>query len=61
MFKSNLITGLIGIALLCGFLGVYIFWVPAPPLVVVMIFVLALLLFDFVRSMREIRRNSSGR
>lgn len=58
MFKSNLIAGLIGIALLCGFLGVYIYWVPAPPLLVIMLFVVALMAYDFIGSMREIRRNS---
>lgn len=58
MFKSNLIAGLIGIALLCGFLGILIAWVPAPPLVIIMILVVSMMIYDFILEIREIQRNS---
>lgn len=58
MFKSNLIAGLIGIALLCGFLGVLVYWVPAPPLIIIMILVIAMMIYGFIDDMREIRENS---
>lgn len=58
MFKSNLIAGLIGIGILCGFLGIYIARVTAPPLIIIMILVIGMMIYDFVLDMREIRRNS---
>ncbi len=50
---TNLITGIIGIALVIGFLTFMLVWVPAPPLIVIVVFVMALLIFDFVRSVRS--------
>ena len=58
MFKSNLIAGLIGIAMLCGFLGVLIYWVPAPPMIIIMILVVAMMIYSFLLDLREIRENS---
>lgn len=58
MFKSNLIAGLIGITMLCTFLGIMIAYVKAIPLIAIMVFVVGLFLYDFVNSMREIRRDS---
>ena len=58
MFKSNLIAGLIGMVLLCSFLGILIAWVPAPPLIIIMILVVSMMVYDFILDMREIRRNS---
>ena len=47
----TLITGIIGIAMLIAFLGVMIWWVPAPPLIIIMAGVVALLIYDFVRTL----------
>ena len=46
------ITGLIGIAMLSTFLGIMLWWVPAPPLIIIVVCVLALLLYDFFQSLR---------
>jgi hypothetical protein len=48
----TLITGLIGIGLLAAFLGVMIWWVPAPPLIIIVVGVLCLLLYDFMLELR---------
>lgn len=48
----TLIVGLIGIGLLIGFLGVMLWWVPATPLIVIVVGVLALLLYDFIQTLR---------
>ena len=54
----TLITGLIGIALFVAFLGFLIVWVPAPPLIVIVLGVTALLVYDFVNELRAVARNS---
>jgi hypothetical protein len=48
----TLITGIIGIAMVGGFLGFMLVWVPAPPLIMIVIGVMALLVYDFVRELR---------
>jgi hypothetical protein len=48
----NLITGIIGIAGLATFLGIMVWWVKAPPLIIIVVGVLALLLYDFVQTVR---------
>lgn len=60
MFKSNLLAGLIGIALMCVFLGVMIAWVKAIPLIVIWVGVMLMMIYDFIKTMREIQRNSSN-
>ena len=55
----TLVTGLIGIAMLSAFLGIMLWWVPAPPLIIIVVFVLALLLYDFFQSLRP--GNGDGR
>jgi len=50
---TNVITGLIGIVMLGVFLGIMLIWVPALPLIVIVAVVMALLLVDFVRSVRR--------
>jgi hypothetical protein len=50
-----LITGLIGIAMLAVFLGIMVWWVKAPPLIIIVIGVLLLLLYDFVTELRASR------
>lgn len=48
----TLITGIIGIAGVMTFLGIMIWWVPAPPLIVIVVGVMALLVYDFVQTLR---------
>jgi hypothetical protein len=47
-----LITGLIGIAGLVAFLGIMLWWIKALPLIIIVVFVLAIMLYDFVTSLR---------
>lgn len=56
---TNLATGLIGIALVLGFLGIMLLWVPALPLIIIVVLVLGLLITDFIRSLRA--ENGAGR
>ena len=49
---TNFITGLIGIAGVATFLGIMLWWVPAPPLIIIVAFVILLLIWDFIASMR---------
>jgi hypothetical protein len=49
----TLITGVIGIAMLSVFLGIMLWWVPAPPLIVIVVSVMALLIYDFVQTIRH--------
>jgi hypothetical protein len=53
----NVITGIIGIAMVCGFLGFMLVWVPATPLIIIVIGVMCLLIYDFVQ---EVRIGSAG-
>jgi hypothetical protein len=46
------ITGIIGIALLAAFLGIMLWWVPATPLIIIVVGVMLLLLYDFVQTLR---------
>jgi hypothetical protein len=46
------ITGIIGIVLLSTFLAFMLVWVPAPPLIIIMVGVVLLLIYDFVRTVR---------
>lgn len=48
----TVITGIIGIAMLGGFLGFMLIWVPAPPLIAIVVAVMALLIYDFIREVR---------
>jgi uncharacterized membrane protein len=49
---STLIAGAIGIAMVVVFLGIMIVWVPAPPLIIIIVGVMALLVYDFVMTLR---------
>lgn len=51
--KTAIITGLIGIAMLFAFLGFMIIWVKALPLILIVVGVCALLVYDFVKTLRE--------
>ena len=54
----TLITGLIGILMLAAFLGIMVWWVPAPPLIVIVVFVIGLLIYDFVQTLIHGEGNS---
>ena len=45
-----LICGIIGIAMLLVFVGIMVWWVPALPLIIIFASVMALLVYDFVRT-----------
>jgi hypothetical protein len=49
---ANLIAGVAGVSMLAAFLGFMIVWVPAPPLIIIVVFVIALLLYDLVQTLR---------
>ena len=49
---TNLITGIIGFAMAMIFLGFMLVWVPAPPLIIIIVGVMLLAVFDFVQSLR---------
>jgi hypothetical protein len=49
---TALITGLIGIGMLTTFLGIMLWWVKALPLIIIVVFVLLLMLYDFVQTLR---------
>jgi hypothetical protein len=51
---TNFITGIIGLAMVMIFLGFMLVWVPAPPLIIIMVGVMILALVDFVQSVRGI-------
>jgi hypothetical protein len=48
----SLITAIIGIAMLAGFTGFMLWWVPAPPLIIIVVGVMCLLLYDIVQTLR---------
>ena len=49
---TNLITGIIGMAMAITFLSFMVIWVPAPPLIVIIVGVMILAVIDFVQSLR---------
>jgi hypothetical protein len=48
----TLITGLVGITLVGLFLGIMAWWIKAVPFTLIVVAVLLLLLYDFVRTLR---------
>ena len=54
----TLITGLIGIGMFVAFLAFLVVWVPAPPLIVIVCGVTALLIYDFVNELRTEARDN---
>jgi Flp pilus assembly protein TadB len=60
MFWQNLVTGIFGILLVVGFLAIYVAWVKAIPIIVIMVVVLGLAIYDFVLTMREARKGNGG-
>jgi len=55
---TTLITGIIGIGMFVAFLGFLIVWVPAPPLIIIVVGVSALLIYDFVNELRTQVKNA---
>ena len=49
---TNMITGLIGLALVLTFLGILVVWIKAIPLIIIVASVMILAVIDFVRSLR---------
>jgi hypothetical protein len=49
---AHLIAGVIGISMLAVFLGIMLWWVKALPLIIIVVVVLALLVYDFVQTLR---------
>jgi hypothetical protein len=56
----NLVTGIVGISMLIVFMGIMLIWVPAPPLIVIVVGVVLLLVYDFVQTLRH-GENGTGR
>ena len=48
----NIVTGIIGVAMLGGFLGFMLVWVPAPPLIAIVALAICLLIYDLVQTVR---------
>jgi hypothetical protein len=49
---AHLIAGFIGIGALVTFLGIMVWWVKAVPLIIIMLLAVALVLYDFVQTVR---------
>jgi hypothetical protein len=49
---TALVTGVIGIGMLATFLGIMVWWVKAPPLIIIVLVVMALLIYDFIQTLR---------
>ena len=49
----TLIIGIIGIAMLAAFLGIMLWWVPAPPLIIICVVVGLMVVYDFVQTLRQ--------
>ena len=47
-----LVTGLVGIAMLVAFLGFLVWWIKDLPFTIIVVGVVLLVVYDFVRTMR---------
>jgi hypothetical protein len=47
-----LVTGIIGITMLLAFLGILVWWIKEVPFTIIVLGVVALLVYDFVRTLR---------
>ena len=54
------VTGVVGIVMLLGFLGILVWWIKALPLTIIVVVVVLMLLYDFVRTLRY-GDNGAGR
>lgn len=50
---TTIITGLIGLALLFAFVGFMVTWVKALPLIIIVLIVGAMVIYDFVQTVRS--------
>jgi hypothetical protein len=48
----DLVPGILGIAMVVTFLGIMVWWVKAVPLILIVIGVMALLIYDWVMTVR---------
>ena len=49
---TTLFCGIIGMAMVLIFLGIMVWWVPAPPLIIIVVGVMALMIYDFYKTAR---------
>ena len=49
---TNIVTGLIGVAGLLAFLGILLWWIKAPPLIIICLVVAGFVIYDFWDSLR---------
>ena len=49
---AQVFSGVIGIGMLAIFLGIMVWWVKAPPLIIIVLGVMVLLIYDFVQTLR---------
>ena len=56
----NLIAGLIGIALLAGFLGIMMWWIKAVPIILICLIAVGLLVEDFIAELRRANGTTKG-
>lgn len=49
----NLITGLIGIAMVAVYLGFLLWWIKAVPLIIICVVVLGFVIYDFIKNLRQ--------
>jgi hypothetical protein len=49
----TLVTGLIGIVMVCTFLGIMAWWIKELPITIIVVVVMLLLLYDFVQTVRH--------
>jgi hypothetical protein len=56
----TLVTGLVGITMLVVFLGILLWWIKALPFAIIVVAVVVLVLYDFVRTLRY-GENGAGR
>ena len=60
MFKSNLVAAIVGVALVSAFLGTMVWWLKSLPLTIIVLGVVGLMIFDVVKSLREINGAPGG-
>ncbi len=56
----TLITGLVGITMMVVFLGILLWWIKELPFAIIVVVVVLLMLYDFVRTLRH-GENGAGR
>ena len=49
----TLVTGIVGIGILVGFLGILVWWVKALPFTIIVVAVVLMLLWDFVQTVKS--------